>query len=102
MTLDTFNKDIVGWSGTVLFWMVREHCPVCWMMRPGVGDLARRWRRTVKFVEVVSTESIELVKQFDVHTLPLILIFKKGQQVHASEGAVDVRLLEQKLPEEES
>jgi hypothetical protein len=51
----------------------------------------------VLFVEAEASRSPVLVKELEPALLPVVLIYEGGRKLHASEGVVGYRLLEEKL-----
>ena len=97
MTREEFNTRVAAHTGTTPFLMMAATCPVCRMMRPALYELIARMRASVRSIETSQAASVELSRYLGVCQLPLILIWKDGKQIHASEGAIDVGILERKL-----
>lgn len=93
---EQFRVEVTLHPNKVLFTFLAAWCPACRQMRPELEALERRFP-WVKFVEANPDESPVLKGRLDVKLLPLILIYENGQQVHASEGLIATKLLEEKL-----
>lgn len=96
-----YRTEVAMYRGTVLFWMPAAWCPVCRALRPGLEALMKD-HPTARFVEADWDNSPELKTQLDSEQPPVILIYKNGKQIHASEGMVGTSVLDAKLKDSTS
>jgi len=68
------------------FWAV--WCPPCRAMDPVVERLAIKYSGKVVFGKVNTDEEPELATRYDVLSIPTFMVFKNGQPLEATVGAV--------------
>ncbi|MBU5449947.1 thioredoxin [Acetivibrio sp. MSJd-27] len=88
LTNETFD-EVIGNSDIpclVDFWA--EWCGPCRMLGPVIDELAEDYDGEVKVCKVNIDEQSELAMRFKVMTIPTVLLFKNGEVVDKSVGAV--------------
>ena len=88
LTNETFD-EVIGNSDIpclVDFWA--EWCGPCRMLDPVIDELAEDYDGEVKVCKVNIDEQSELAMRFKVMTIPTVLLFKNGEVVDKSVGAV--------------
>jgi len=68
------------------FWA--EWCMPCRIMAPILEELAREYAGKAVFAKLNVDENPEIVSRYQVTSIPLFIIFKKGQPVERIVGAV--------------
>lgn len=67
-------------EGNVLlvdFWA--EWCGPCKMLAPIIDSLAAKFNGKIKFAKINVDENRELAMQYDIQSIPTVLIFKNGR-----------------------
>ncbi len=98
--LDTknFNSEVLNESKLpvlVDFWA--EWCGPCRMIAPVIDDLAKDLDGKLKVGKVNIDEAGELAAQYNVLSIPTLLVFKNGQVVNQMVGAMSKDQLLAKL-----
>ncbi len=66
-------------------------CGPCRMMAPAFEEAARRLEPAVRLVKVNTEEAQGLATQFGIRSIPTLALFKGGQEVARTAGAMDAR-----------
>ena len=85
-------SDVIS-SGTVLVDFSVEWCGPCRMLAPILDMLAKELEGRVKVVKVDVDESQSIATQYDVSSVPTLLLFKNGQVQHRMIGLKDLATL---------
>ncbi len=91
-TFNDFFKE-----GVVLIDFFAEWCMPCVMMSPIIDDLSEKFDGKIKFGKVNVSENQTLASQFNVSSIPNLILFKDGKQVDQFIGSMSEDELEEKL-----
>lgn len=87
LTTSDFDRYISdGRPVFVDFWAI--WCPPCRAMDPVVERLASKYSGQVVFGKLNTDEQSEIATRYDVQSIPTFMIFRNGQPVDATIGAV--------------
>jgi thioredoxin 1 len=86
LTKDNFSKEAVETKDTVLIDFWASWCGPCRMLSPIVEELASEAQAGVKICKVNVDEQPELALQFNVMSIPTLVVMKNGKPVAASVG----------------
>ena len=92
ITDETFSREVLSYSGSVLMDVWAAWCVPCRTLEPIIEKLASKYAGGVKFVKLNIDENPLTAAKYDVRNIPTILLFKNGNMVNRLVGA---------LPEEE-
>lgn len=90
-TLKTYDKVVVD------FWA--DWCMPCKMIAPHVDALARKMAGDVVFAKLNVDENPKVATQYQVMSIPTLIVFKNGAPVKRIVGAVPPQYLEQQIRE---
>ena len=93
VTEETFEAEIRNAAVPVLADFYADWCGPCRMLRPALEQLSEE-RSDVKVVAVNIDEHPELADDFDVTSIPCVILFKNGAEADRSIGLVPKEMLE--------
>ncbi len=88
ITSENFESEVVKSAVPVLVDFWAEWCGPCRMVLPIVEEIAGELAGKAKVGKINVDESPELASQFDVASIPTLLIFKNGAVVDQMVGAL--------------
>jgi len=99
VTRSNFDAEVMKSAVPVIadFWA--EWCGPCKMIAPVLKDLARDYKDKIKIAKIDVDAEGELAQQFNIVSIPTILVFSKGQVVNQQIGAVPRPALEKMIKE---
>ena len=77
------------------FWA--EWCGPCRMMHPVLEGLAKEWKGKATVVKVNTDEQPDLSSRFNIRSIPTLILFDKGQEVHRVSGALPAEALKREF-----
>jgi thioredoxin len=84
----TFDQEVIRFPGPVLVLIWARWCGHCQVLLPIVDELAREYSGLVKFVKVDMDRSPGLASQYQIQSVPTMLLFKNGQLLDRLLGAL--------------
>ena len=87
-----FEKEVLN-GERVLVDFNATWCGPCRMLGPVVEELSDEIK-DVKFVSIDVDEEEDLSKEYDVYTIPCLVLFEKGKEVNRSIGFIPKEELE--------
>ncbi len=86
VTNETFQEEVMLCEKPVLVDFWAPWCGPCRMVSPLVDEIAEE-RDDIKVVKINVDEEGELAKQFQIMSIPTLLVMKDGQVVERATGA---------------
>jgi thioredoxin 1 len=99
VTRANFDAEVTKSAVPVVadFWA--EWCGPCKMIAPVLKELAQVYKDKIKIAKIDVDAEGELAQQFNIVSIPTILVFSKGQVVKQQIGAVPRPTLEKMIKE---
>ena len=88
VTDNNFETEVLKASGPVLVDFWAEWCGPCRSLTPSIDALAVEKSSVIKVVKVNVDESPDASSKFGVRSIPALMIFKNGQVVAQTAGAL--------------
>lgn len=95
-----FQEEVLKAEGKVLVDFYADWCGPCRMMSPIVEEIAKELGETVKVGKVNVDNNQELAIQYDVMSIPTIIIFENGKILNTFVGVRDKNELLEALKEQ--
>lgn len=96
-TTANFKEEVLNSEMPVLVDFYADWCGPCKMMAPIVEGLAESYEGKVKVGKLNIDDEMEIAQKYRVMSIPTFIIFKEGQAVETSVGAMSKDELENKL-----
>ena len=96
-TSSNFDSEVLGADIPVLVDFYADWCGPCKMMAPIVESLAESYEGKVKVGKCNIDEEMDIAQRYRVMSIPTFIIFKDGQAVETSVGAMSREELENKI-----
>mgnify|MGYP004458630149 FL=1 len=86
---ENFESEVLNANETVLVDFYADWCGPCKMMTPVIEELAEELQGKAKVGKINVDESTDTATQYDVMSIPTIIIFKNGKEVKRFIGVRD-------------
>lgn len=86
ITDTNFQEEVIGSDKPVLVDFWAEWCPPCLRLAPTIDKLADDYAGKFKIGKLNTEDSRETAMQFDIKSIPTMLIFKGGELVKTIVG----------------
>ena len=85
LNANDFEKEVLGFEGTVLLDFYADWCGPCKMLSPTVDAVSEEYP-DVKFFKVNVDEFPELAVKFGIVSIPTLVVFKNGKLTSQNVG----------------
>ena len=97
ITKTNFEAEVTQEKGLVLVDFWAAWCGPCQMLAPVLQEVAEEYQGRVKVGKANVDEEMELAQQFQVASIPTLILFKDGQPVTVEVGYKDKGQLKELL-----
>ena len=91
---DSFDTEVLQQSKLVLVDFWAEWCGPCKQIAPTLEELAEKYSKNLSVCKIDVDSNRELALQYNVRSIPSLMIFKNGEMVDSLIGAVGLEELE--------
>ena len=88
ITADNFKREVLEESKTVLIDFYADWCGPCKMLSPVVEAVAKENTDT-KFVKINVDDAQDLAMEYNIMSIPTLVVIKNGEEVNRTVGLVD-------------
>ncbi len=89
----TFEKEVLQAEKPVLVDFYADWCGPCRMLRPSLDELADE-RGDIEVAAVNIDENLDLADEYEISSIPCVVLFKNGAEADRSVGLVPKEALE--------
>ncbi|MGL5346599.1 MAG: thioredoxin [Peptostreptococcaceae bacterium] len=86
INMDEFNNEVKNASGVAVIDFFATWCGPCKMLAPVFQEAANELPSNVKFFKVDIDQSLDLARQYNVSSVPTVMIFRDGNLVDTLVG----------------
>jgi len=86
VTEDNFPQEVLKSDLPVMAEFGAPWCAPCKRLEPELIQLAKQWTGKVRLAKLDVDQSVNLVMQYQIMTVPTLLLFVKGQAVQRLTG----------------
>lgn len=86
INMDEFNNEVANASGVAVIDFYATWCGPCKMLAPVFQEVANELEGKAKFFKVDIDQSLDLARQYNVSSVPTMIIFREGKAVETLVG----------------
>ena len=95
---DNYEREVIKSNKTVLVDFNADWCGPCRMLAPVLEELSES-KDNIKFVSINVDEFEEIAKEYNVFSIPCLVLMKDGKEVNRSVGLISKSELEEFIGE---
>lgn len=93
VTLETYHKIVGEKNKVVLVYFSASWCNVCARFKPLIRKIETDYGPRLKVLKIDTERDEEVAKAFEINSLPLLILYKDGEEKWVSEGLVELSVL---------
>lgn len=90
ITPEAYHKKIAGATKTVLVYFSAGWCAVCPRFKPVIAQIEKEYNGKIELLRIDTERDVEVAEEFEVNTLPLLILYKNGKKVWISSGMIPI------------
>ena len=94
LTSENFEEEVINSKLPVLVDFWASWCGPCKMISPVISEIAEEYEGKVKVGKVNVDEQPDLSAQFNIVSIPTLLVFKNGRIANSSVGVIPKAAIE--------
>ena len=98
VTKDTFDQEVINSKNKVLIDFNASWCGPCRMLGPVLESLSEE-KKNIKFVSIDTDEEEELAMEYQVFSIPCLVLIENGKEIKRNVGLISKSELEEFLGE---
>lgn len=87
VTSDTFEEEVLRSEKTVIADFNANWCGPCKMLAPVLEEVSEEMGET-KFVSINVDDAADLAENYDIVSIPCLIVFKGGEEIDRSVGLI--------------
>tara|TARA_Y100000766_G_C18896196_1_gene601095 strand:- start:2113 stop:2454 length:342 start_codon:yes stop_codon:yes gene_type:complete len=91
---ETFSSEVLQNDKLVLVDFWAEWCGPCKQIAPRLDEISEKYSENLSVCKVDVDSNRELALQYNVRSIPSLMIFKEGEMIDSLMGAVSIEELE--------
>ena len=88
LTAENFKKEVLESKIPVLVDFWAEWCMPCKMIGPSISQIAETYKDKIKVGKLNVDNEAEIASQYDIISIPTLIVFKDGQAIRQKVGAM--------------
>lgn len=96
---ENFSSEVLASPIPVVVDFFATWCGPCRMLAPVLESVSEDYTGKVKFVKLDVDEASDIAKDYSVMSIPTLIIFKNGEEVAKTVGALGAEALEEWIDE---
>jgi len=93
---ENFKDEVLNSKETVLVDFFAPWCPPCRVLLPILEELAKEYEGKIKFTKLNVEDAPEIAEEYQVFSVPTLIIFKEGKEIERIVG-LDKKRIEEVL-----
>ena len=93
----TFGNEVLNFPGSAVAFFWASWCTYCQTLMPVITELSKKYAGKIKFARIQTDHNQATSNQYDVLSLPTLILFKNGRQVNRLTGSLPRDQLEYQL-----
>ena len=87
ITTNEYSEEVLNYDGMVLVDFWATWCGPCRMVAPILEQLSEEYPEQLKIVKVDADQNSDLVAEYNISSIPTMLVYNKGELVRTLVGA---------------
>jgi thioredoxin-like negative regulator of GroEL len=97
LTMQEFNRRVSAGPKMTLVYFNASWCSVCAKMKPTIDQIELEYKSTIDVLRVDADRDKEVVKEFEIDALPVLILYRYGTREWVYAGLIDKKTLKDKI-----